>query len=177
MCIRDRASAVARRVDRAHACAAALMDQACATLEAGEPAGADADEAAGHLTQLLGLCYADGRAETLADRHLKLIRRFVARYSADPALSPASVAGHFRISVRYLHRLFARSGESFGQYLVRCRLNESRRALLLEPERPVLDIALDAGFRNASHFSRTFRRRFGVAPSALRATARRRSSS
>jgi len=162
----DTAGAIARRIDRGHACGAALIDQADAVL-----AGAAAPDTAEHLLQLLRLCYADGRADTLADRHLALIRRFVAGTSADPGLSPGTVAAQFRISVRYLHRLFARSGESFGQFLLRCRLHNSRRALLVDRDRPILDIALDAGFQDASHFSRSFRNRYGLTPSALRREA------
>jgi AraC-like DNA-binding protein len=35
----------------------------------------------------------------------------------------------------------------------------------------IATIALDAGFGDLSYFNRTFRRRFGVAPSELRAAA------
>jgi AraC-like DNA-binding protein len=34
----------------------------------------------------------------------------------------------------------------------------------------MIEIALDVGFENASHFTRTFKRIFGQTPSQLRAT-------
>lgn len=155
--------AIARRVDRRQIYGAALMDQVDAALD-----GMETEDIAEHLVQLLGLCYTDGRIETLADNHLALIRRFVADNSADPTLAPGTVAAHFRISVRYLHRLFARSGESFGEFLLRYRLHRSRQALLLHPDRSIIEIATEAGFRNPSHFTRSFRERYGTAPSLLR---------
>ncbi|MEJ8570092.1 helix-turn-helix domain-containing protein [Microbaculum marinum] len=167
----DPARAVARRLDRGEVYAAALVDHAIATLQ-GEDAGTgDETGDAEHLMHLLGLCYADGRADTLADRHLAHIRRFVLHNCADARMSPAAVAGRFRISVRYVHRLFARSGESFGQYLLRCRLHRARRALLLAGDRPILEVALEAGFQDPSHFARSFRRRYGMTPSTLRRLA------
>ena len=131
----------------------------------GEAASAALGE---HLAHLLGLAYAGAGREPLADRHLALLRRFVAAHCADPALSPAAVAAQFRISKRHVHKLFARSGESFGRYLLRCRLDRSRAAILERGDRSLLEIALAAGFQDASHFARTFRRRFGIAPSQLR---------
>jgi len=164
----DTDRAIARRVDSSLSQAAAVIDQARSAINGESDGPGEPDD----LLQLLMLCYADGRADTLADKHLSLIRQFVARNCEGPDLTPAMVAARFRISVRYLHRLFARSGESFGRYLLRCRLRQSRTALLIEPDRSVTDIALSAGFRDTSHFSRSFKARYGQSPSALRKAAR-----
>jgi AraC-like DNA-binding protein len=166
----DPTGAVARRLDRGSAFAAALLDYVDATLAGTRD---DGDGAADHMGHLLRLAYQGGPPSTLADQHLALVRRFVAAHSAEPALTPRAVAEHFRISVRHLHKLFARSGESFGQFLLRTRLARSLDAIVKQPGRSITEIALDAGFNDASHFARSFRRRYGRPPSAARREAGR----
>ncbi|MGH7005506.1 MAG: helix-turn-helix domain-containing protein [Alphaproteobacteria bacterium] len=163
----DPAGIAARRIDRRSAYGAVFLDHMTALFAPGKGEAASA-ALAEHLAHLLELAYGDGAPETLADRHLALLQRFVAVHCADPALAPAAVAAHFRISKRYLHKLFARSGESFGRFLLRCRLDRSHAAILDRRDRSILEIALASGFQDASHFARTFRRRFGTAPSHMR---------
>ena len=43
---------------------------------------------------------------------------------------------------------------------------------LRDTSQPVTDIAFDVGFGDLSYFNRTFRRRYGMTPSDLRAAAR-----
>jgi AraC-like DNA-binding protein len=48
--------------------------------------------------------------------------------------------------------------------------------LLRDPHhdhRKIADVALAAGFKDLSHFNRSFRHRFGITPSDVRAAARR----
>lgn len=157
----------ARPMGRSSAYGAAFVDHMTALFAPGR--GEAASAALGeHLAHLLGLAYAGAGQEALADRHLATLQRFVAAQCTDSALTPAAVAAHFRMSKRHLHKLFARSGESFGRYLLRCRLDRSRAAILGRGDRSILEIALSAGFQDASHFARTFRRRFGIAPSRMR---------
>lgn len=169
----DPLRAAARRIDRRSAYGAALIDHVGALLSPGNGELAAAG-AADHIVHLLRLAYEEGDAATLGDRHLALLQRFVAAHCADPALAPAAVAAQFRISKRYLHKLFARSGESFGRFLLRCRLERSHAALLARGGETILDVALEAGFADASHFARAFRRRYGATPSALRQALRSR---
>ena len=159
----DPAPVAARAVGCNDPFGGALFDSVGAILEGDDAAGPP-----DHLMHLLGLCFAGGRSDRLADRHLKHIRRFVAQHCNDAEMCPATVAAKFRISVRHLHRLFARSGESFGRFLLRCRLRRARITLLMEPHRSLLDICLEAGFRSPGHFSRSFSRQFGMTPSAMR---------
>lgn len=56
-----------------------------------------------------------------------------------------------------------------GEYLARCRLRKAM-ALLRDSSLPLAEIALATGFFDQSHFSRTFRQHFGVAPHAFRKT-------
>lgn len=68
----------------------------------------------------------------------------------------------------YLARTFRKAfGCTPGEYLGRCRLREAM-ALLRDSSLPLAEIALATGFFDQSHFSRTFRQHFGVAPHAYR---------
>jgi len=57
------------------------------------------------------------------------------------------------------------------QYLMKLRIERAREILVAGDAR-IIDVALDLGFSNASHFSRAFARRYGVAPAAFRQLAR-----
>lgn len=59
-----------------------------------------------------------------------------------------------------------------GEYLRRLRVEYSSRELIAT-SRPLVDISLDAGFSDQSHFTRTFKRVTGLTPAAYRALHRR----
>jgi AraC-like DNA-binding protein len=70
--------------------------------------------------------------------------------------------------------LFETGPESFSEFVLARRLVRAQRALA-DPRfvgRPISAVAFDAGFGDLSHFNRTFRRRFGMTPSEVRAQAR-----
>lgn len=96
--------------------------------------------------------------------------RYAESHFADPALSPTVAAKALGMSVRKLHMVFAATGSSFGEWLVRRRLEEAR-ALLSNPAtagRPIADIALAVGFNELSTFYRAFRATWGTTPGSLR---------
>ncbi|MEQ8346700.1 MAG: helix-turn-helix domain-containing protein [Sneathiellaceae bacterium] len=157
------ASLLARRFETGSVFGTALREQVVALM-----AGQDGAEGSDHLVHLLRLACEGGRRPLLVDQHLALVQRHVVEQCGDPALSPQAVAGHFRISLRHLHKLFAPSGESFGRFLLRQRLERSLQAILAAPERSITEIALEAGFNDSSHFARSFRQRYGRSPRATR---------
>ncbi len=108
--------------------------------------------------------------EALRLARLEEAKRYVDLRLADPDLTAEKTAAALRISVRSVHLLFEPSGESFGQYVLRRRLEECR-ATLTNPigERSIADVAFGWGFNNLATFYRTFRRAFGVTPSEVRA--------
>lgn len=104
-------------------------------------------------------------ALTLFDRAVAYIEQAF----GDPALSPVSVAAALRISVRYLHLLFAQRGHTAAGWIRERRLAYCRAALAnADSGLSVTDVALQAGFTDPSHFSRVFRHRFGMAPNHYR---------
>ena len=82
------------------------------------------------------------------------------------------MAAQFRISPRTLHSRFAATGQSFGMWLLENRLEECKRALCDPAQRAssISEVAYRFGFSDLSHFSKTFRARFGQAPREARRT-------
>lgn len=58
-------------------------------------------------------------------------------------------------------------GQPVHAFVIERRL-ERARTLLVETDRPIKEIADEAGFAHLSHFGAAFRKRYGVAPSRLR---------
>ncbi|WP_320780583.1 helix-turn-helix domain-containing protein [Streptomyces sp. CRN 30] len=101
------------------------------------------------------------------------IRAHIEENLMDPDLSPDTIARAHHISVRYLHKLFHTEGTTVGTYvrqrrLAACRLDLGRSR---NRRRTVAAVAQTWGFANPSHFSRLFRRAYGVSPSEWQVTA------
>ena len=80
----------------------------------------------------------------------------------------ADWAGSCGLNVDYFSRLFkSHTGMSPKVWLIEARLQRASR-MLAYPERTVEDIAESCGFHCPFHFSRTFKRRFGLPPAAYR---------
>lgn len=85
-------------------------------------------------------------------------------------LSPQKAATDLGVSTRYLHKIFAESGYTFCQYLHTRRL-ECSRWKLTDPGSAhvsINDIALELGFYDHAHYSRSFRKAYGITPRAYR---------
>lgn len=80
------------------------------------------------------------------------------------------------LSRRQMERLFRREmGRTPARYYLDLRL-ERAHLLLLTSSLPVIEVAMACGFSTASHFSRTYRERYGCTPQRTRlAEAERRS--
>jgi AraC family transcriptional regulator len=90
----------------------------------------------------------------------------VANVAADLDLD--QFAAQSGLSKFHFHRLFKRAlGVSPAHYQLNLRMHEARR-LLRETNKSVLDVALDVGYTNPSHFAKIFRRETGLAPSDYR---------
>jgi len=81
-------------------------------------------------------------------------------------LSAEHIAAECRISVRHLNRLFASEETSLMAHgwerrLLRCHRELTNPAMRA---RSISEIAFTAGFKDLSHFSRTYRTRYGRTP-------------
>lgn len=110
-----------------------------------------------------------GRLERMSSlppavRHaLKLMQRHV-----EDTISIAEIAEKVGMSPRQLERLFLRYLQtSPARYYLSLRIDRARE-LLLYSDRPVLEVAIAAGFTSTSHFAHWFKKLQGVRPSQLR---------
>jgi len=86
----------------------------------------------------------------------------------DAKLRIEQVADHVGVSRRQLERLFhEKTGISPGSALNRIRMTKAM-FLVERTSRPLIEIALDVGFENSSHFGRKFRKSFGTTPVRFR---------
>jgi AraC family transcriptional activator of tynA and feaB len=85
------------------------------------------------------------------------------------ALSPSMVADRIGTSVRNLHRLFACCDTTIGRYILERRLEQCAEDLKSDgAHEKVSSVAYNWGFNDVSHFSRSFKARFGISPREFR---------
>jgi AraC family transcriptional regulator len=69
----------------------------------------------------------------------------------------------------HFHRLFAAmTGETLFAFIQRLRLERAATRLCVHPSLKITQLALESGFASSAVFCRTFKKRFGCAPSAFR---------
>ena len=129
------------------------------------------------IAQAIAIHLARNYAETVKESHsgspslpgfkLRQISNWMAEHMAED-FSLDQLAARAGVSKFYFTRLFKNAmGVSPSRYLLTLRMDEARR-LLRETKRSVVEIALDVGFANPSHFARFFRRETGLSPSDYR---------
>jgi len=103
---------------------------------------------------------------------LDAILAFCRQNLSDRKLSPQLLASRFDISVRMVHLRFRDVGQTFGRWLLENRLHACSQALRDSRCRAmrICDIAYQWGFGDMSHFNKSFRAQFGMAPGEWRAT-------
>jgi AraC-like DNA-binding protein len=108
----------------------------------------------------------------LGQARIAAMREVIARRSAEPGLGMTEVAAAVGLSERSGHLLFAKAGLGFTDCMAEVRLARVRARLEAGDPGRILDIALDAGFGDVTHFNRLFRRRFGTTPTDMRGRGR-----
>ncbi len=100
--------------------------------------------------------------EVLCER----IKAYIDDHLSDSDLSIAKLASATGCTKRYLHMIFHSEDVSISDYILKLRLERCRDDLL-NPDcahKSITDIAYSWGFNNSNHFSRCFKRAFGVPP-------------
>ncbi|WP_348628880.1 GlxA family transcriptional regulator [Mesorhizobium sp. M1E.F.Ca.ET.063.01.1.1] len=105
-----------------------------------------------------------------SDQRIKAALIFMESYTED-AVPISQLAAEVGLSRRQLERLFQAELKSSPALVYRKVRLERAKRLVVETRAPMLEIAIETGFENASHFSRSFREHFGYAPSTLRLAA------
>lgn len=156
-----------------------VMDLTLKLLEADTLAGAWAPHFRDHITSALVAYLLQQHAQmpaasatsSLAGSRLQRILAYMAERMAEE-ISVVELADACAMSASHFSREFHKSvGMPPHQYLMKLRIEHARERLLGSDAR-IIDVALELGFTNASHFARAFARRYGVAPAAFRQLAR-----
>ena len=106
-------------------------------------------------------------------RRLARAKRFILANLEDPDLDLEKIARSQGMAPRTLYRLFAADGTTPIRWLWQQRLAASFKALTEGKAARVTDAALNHGFSDVSHFSRSFKAAFGHAPGAFTRLRRR----
>jgi AraC-like DNA-binding protein len=114
-----------------------------------------------------------GAAIDVRNTRYQLRRRifdFIEKHLGDQNLSPKKIAESSRISMSYLYSLFNDDETTVGQFVQVKRLQKAYEILVADPKghRTVAEVAYEVGFKNVSHFSRSFSRHFSIAPRDVR---------
>jgi len=172
---------VARRHER-------ILDHAGMRVPGGDPGGRLVSDTVSALTDRLELLPFEHRAHAFdavvsllgALRHQRagspIDQRFARAIAdmdsnlGDPELDGALLAGLQGITRRRLEAIFAERGVSIARVIWERRLDRIA-GVLAEPGRHqgrILDVALAWGFNSESHFSRSFKAKFGESPRVFR---------
>jgi AraC family transcriptional regulator len=134
-------------------------------------------ERVAHLTKLIASCLAEkytAAATEKADfrgglpvRQLRKVEDYVHEHLADD-ISLQSVAGLAELSAFHFSRVFKQTtGMSPLQFVTRERITRAQQ-LIRETSRTLIEIGLEVGYKNPSHFAQVFRRVVGVTPTEFR---------
>lgn len=109
--------------------------------------------------------------QTLPDKRLQDVLRFVDLHLSDPSLSTQMVAEACGISPRYLSFLLKQNGTPFSELVWDKRMNIASRWLSESKpsEISIAEVAFRVGFKSPAHFSRMFKRTFKKGPREYRA--------
>ncbi|WP_257984218.1 AraC family transcriptional regulator [Neobacillus cucumis] len=106
--------------------------------------------------------------ESEKNTHVKRMISWMEKNFCNPT-SLNCIADSLNLSKYYMSRIFKDvTGLTIMQYLMTCRLNRAKYLLEIHPEKSILEVALQSGFEDASHFSRFFRKQMKITPSDYR---------
>ena len=92
---------------------------------------------------------------------------FIRENLRDPDLSIDRISAALGCTKRYLHMRFSDRGTTVSDYIWHGRLQNCRHELETHAGKTVTDVAFSWGFSSSSHFSRVFRKYFGIVPSSI----------
>jgi len=159
---------VAKKIERGDPLTAILGDliSTTLTLELSDDVGAVAAKRLSNAIVDLLVSVYDLRRETVSEpsRPLEKVMRF-ARANLDSVdLTPDKLATAGAISVRTLNRMFGGLGTTPMRWVWSQRLEASRTSLAQGQVTSVTEAAFAHGFSELAHFSRSFKKAFGVTP-------------
>ena len=119
------------------------------------------------LRQLAAKHASAGGQDAARVLHIERMARFIGE-KANEDIGTEEVAAAAGLHPNYAMTLYRNEvGQTITQSIIRHRL-DTARSLLVATDRPVAQIAFDAGFGSVSRFYEAFERRFRTAPGAFR---------
>jgi len=104
--------------------------------------------------------------ESKAHRYVRMTLNFIDVYFQSPELRVSKMAEFLNLDRAYFSKIFRKyTGKSPQQYLVDFRLDRAAEMIVSQGLSPG-EVAQRVGYSDIFNFSRMFRRRFGVPPSA-----------
>ncbi|MBR5507961.1 MAG: helix-turn-helix domain-containing protein [Clostridia bacterium] len=92
---------------------------------------------------------------------------YLGKHFAEP-ISLDNLAANVNISPQYLCKIFRKdTGITISQYINEMRLNHAK-SLLKMSSLSINEICIKSGFNTSEHFTRAFKKRFGISPSQYR---------
>lgn len=103
-----------------------------------------------------------------------VIKSYISQHLADPDLSAERIARAMFVSVRQVYKVWETEPRSLGQWILERRLDAARHELTSPRGRnqTIAAIARRWGFADSTHFSRRFRRAYGMSPREWRHACR-----
>lgn len=127
-----------------------------------------------HVIELLATALSEIASEQplSASRQAQLarVKAYILEHLDEPSLCPSEISRAQSISIRSLYELFESEDLQVSKWIKAQRLERIRRDLSdnMLMAWPITTIALRRGFKDFSHFSRTFRAQYGISPRAYR---------
>jgi AraC family transcriptional activator of tynA and feaB len=106
---------------------------------------------------------------------LTQIKAYIEQHLSNSELNTAMIVDAVGLSPRYMNALFAKEACSLMRYVLQRRLERCYQDILNSEQHGlrISDIAFRWGFNDLSHFSRSFKRRFELSPSDLKASSKK----
>lgn len=97
----------------------------------------------------------------------QMIYYFEEHYQEEVSLE--QVAASMYLSPYYISRIFkSETGEPPIEYLIWLRMEKAKELLENESAKSVQQVAASVGYEDAYHFSKLFKKRYGVSPSQVK---------
>ena len=85
------------------------------------------------------------------------------------SLSLSTLATEYYLNFSYASSLFKKTtGQTFSEYLTELRMKRAKD-LLADPAMSISEVGTQCGYEDSYYFSKVFKKRYGVTPSAYRA--------